>query len=251
MPRIVHRLVAAALPGLFAAAAIAGGNGLPSPLMPYEAEYQLTDGSSRVGSAVMGLEPAGGGWRYYSRVKPEGLFALFVGKVSDSTLLEVYRGGLRPLRYRHDGGDKEKQIEVEFHWGAGEARVSGPQGNATLPLEPGSHDQFSAMLAVILAFSGDKERLELPSIDDEGEAEPLVFELAGRESIEVPLGTWDTIHVRRIRENSKRETESWLAPELDWVPVRIDQRRKGELVARLELVGLNGETADLSEAPPR
>lgn len=251
LPRIVHRFAVAALACLFAGVAAAGGSGLPSPLMPYEAEYHLTDGSSRVGSAVMGLEPTGESWRYYSRVKPEGVFALFVGKVSDSTLLEVHDGNLRPLRYRHDGGEKDEQIEVEFHWSEGEARVSGPKRNAVLPLEPGTHDQFSAMLAVILALADDRKRFELPSIDDEGEAEPLVFEHAGRETIEVPLGTWETVHVRRIRENSKRETETWLAPELDWVPVRIDQSKDGELVARLELVGLNGEKADTSVENPR
>ncbi len=251
LPRIVRESFVAGVLALFATAAIAGGGGndLPSPLVPFEAEYQLTDGSSRVGSAVFGLEPADGGWRYYSRVKPEGLYALLIGKVSDSTLLEVHDSGLRPLRFRHQGSKSDERIEVEFDWAAGEARVSGPERNDTLPLEPGTHDQFSAMLALTLALAGDEDRLELPTIDDEGEAEPLVFERAGQESITVPLGTWDTIRVRRIRENSKRETESWLAPELDWVPVRIDQRKKGELVARLELIGLNGEKADLSNEP--
>lgn len=251
MPRIVRDAFAALLT-LLAATAVAGGGELPAPLTPFQAEYRLTDGSSRVGRAEIGLEPVREGWRYYSRVKPEGLYALLVGDVSDTAWLEVHGGGLRPLRFRHHGSEKDERIEVEFDWAAGEARVDGPEADTALPLEPGTHDQFSAMLAVILAFADGRDRLELPSIDDDGKAEPLVFEQAGRESIEVPLGTWKTVHVRRIRENSKRETETWLAPELGWVPVRIDQRKKGELVARLELIGLNGEKADLTtEAPPR
>lgn len=250
MPAIV-RDACAILLALLAATATAGGGELPAPLTPFQAEYRLTDGTSRVGRAEIGLEPVREGWRYYSRVKPEGLYALLVGEVNDTARLEVHGNGLRPLRFRHDGSDKDERIEIEFDWAAGEARASGPKADRTLPLEPGTHDQFSAMLAVILAFADGQEQLELPSIDDDGELEPLVFQRAGRESIEVPLGTYKAVHVRRIRENGKRETDTWLAPELGWVPVRIDQRKKGELVARMELIGLNGEKADTTEAPPR
>lgn len=228
---------------LFAASAVAGGGGLPAPLQPFEAEYRLTDGSARLGRATLALEPARDGWRYHSRVEPEGLLALLAGEVQDEAVLEAHGGGLRPLRFRH--AEDDGRLAVDFDWAAGEARVSGRR-EATLPLEPGTHDQFSAMLAVIRAFAAGEKRLQLPSIDDEGEREPLVFEHAGRARIEVPLGSYDTIHVRRIREHSKRETETWLAPELNWVPVRIDQSRKGKLVARMELIGLNGERADLS-----
>lgn len=251
LPRIARDLAASLLLALAATGAAAGGNELPGPLAPFEARYLLTDGSARVGSADIGLESAREGWRYYSRVKPEGLYALLAGEVEDTAWLETHGGGLRPLRFRHVGNEPDERITVEFDWDAARARVSGPGREAVLPLEPGTHDQFSAMLAVIQAFAAERTRLELPSIDDEGEAEPLVFEHAGTASITVPLGTYETVHVRRVRKNSKRETDTWLAPALDWVPVRIDQRKKGELVARLELMGLNGEMAEMTEESPR
>lgn len=250
LPRTPPSLAAAML-ALASAVCVAGGNALPKPLEPFEARYLLTDGSARVGHADIGLEPASEGWRYYSRVEPEGLYALLADPVEDAAWLEAHGDTLRPLRFRHVGSKRDERITVQFDWQAGEARASTPEGETSLPLEPGTHDQFSAMLAVIQAFANGRRRLELPSIDDEGKTKPLVFEHAGTPSVTVPLGTYETVRVRRVRKNSKRETETWLAPSLGWVPVRIEQRKKGELVARMELIGLNGEMADLTEEIPR
>lgn len=230
----------------------AGGSAeLPSPLKPFEARYQVTDGKSRLGFADIGLEPAAEGWRYYSVLKPEGLYALLVGRVEDETLLERHAGGLRPLRFTHDAEDAREDARIEFDWTGGEARVITEEGEQALPLESGTHDQFSAILAVMQEFANGDRQLQLPSIDDGGELEPLRFRHSGTTSVETPLGTFEAVHVRRIREHSRRETESWLAPELDWIPVRIDQSNKGELTIRMELVGFNGRNADLGVDSPR
>lgn len=229
----------------------AGGSGLPQPLAPFTASYQVTDGSSRVGRAEFGLEPAKSGWRYHSRVKPEGLYALLIGEAEDTAWLETHGNGLRPLRYIHDEDGKEDDVRMTFDWAADQALVEHGDNKRTLALEPGTHDQFSAMLAVMQAFANGQQRLELPSIDDDGTAEPLVFVRDETVSVKTPFGSFDAVHVRRVRENSKRETESWLAPSIGWIPVRIEQRKKGELVARMELIGRNGDNADLSVDNPR
>lgn len=237
----------AALPGLFGPALAGGdGAGLPPPLAAFEARYLVSDGSARVGKADIGLEPTPEGWRYYSRVKPEGLYALLIGQVKDTAWLERHEDGLRPLRFVHEEADGKDNVRIEFDWSAGEAEVKRPDGNLTIPLAARTHDQFSAMLVVMQEFASGSKRLELPSIDDGGESERLTFAHGGTTSITTPYGTFETIHVQRVRTNSKRETESWLAPSLDWVPVRIDQRRKGKLIARMELIGINGDYADLS-----
>jgi len=251
-PKPLASSLAALLLGLAVMPALAGGtSGLPQPLAPFEARYQVTDGSTRVGEAEFGLRADGETWRYYSRVKPEGLYALLVGRVEDTAWLEMHDGALRPVRFIHDESGDEDDIRIDFDWSEDTARIRRRGEDSSLALASGTHDQFSAMLAVMRAFAGGDRRLQLPSIDDGGEVEPLTFEREGTVSVTTPSGTFDTVHVRRVRKNSKRETESWLAPELGWIPVRIDQRRKGELVARMELIGLNGDNADLSVESPR
>lgn len=240
---------AAALLLLAALPALAGGNRLPAPLAPFEAEYRVGNGSMRVGRTLLRLEPHARGWRYESVTEAEGLLALFVdGPVVERTLLEAHGDGLRPLQYRHREPDGDTR--VRFDWAAGEARADTPDGARTIPLEPGTRDQFSAMLAVMQALAAGDTEVRFPGIDDEGEREPLVFVAEGRETIEVPLGRYDTVRVRRIRDG-KRSTVTWLAPELGWLPVRVEQRKRGDLVARLELTALNGEEAEPERPPGR
>lgn len=240
----LRRTVAIALAGVLSLlAAPVSANGLPQPLAPFNAVYQVTDGTSRLGEAIFALEHKGGDWRYYSQVKPQGLYALLIGTVEDEAWLETHTDGLRPLRFVHDQDGDDDDLRIDFNWAAGEARVEREGKRHRVPLQPGTHDQFSAILAVMQAFANGRDRLEMSSIDDDGELEPLVFVRTREVTIETPMGRYDTVHVRRVRKNNKRETETWLAPSLGWIPVRIEQHKRGDLVARMELIGLNGEEA--------
>jgi hypothetical protein len=250
LPRHLRSVAAALLLALVAAApARAGGTELPAPLAPFTAEYRLGNGSFRVGTSTLRLEPHARGWRYESVTEAEGLLALFVdGPVVERTLLGPHAGRLRPLEYHHLEPDGDTR--VLFDWAAGEARAHTPDGVRTIALAPDTHDQFSVMLAVMQALAAGRDEVRLPGIDDEGEREPLSFAAEARETITVPLGRYDTVRVRRIRDG-KRSTVTWLAPELGWLPVRVEQRKRGDLVARLELSALNGEEAPPERRPGR
>lgn len=225
----------------------AGGTDLPAPLAPFEAEYRVGKAGIRVGRSTLRLDAHARGWRYESVTEAQGLLALFVdGPAVERTLLERHGDHLRPLEYHHREPDGDTR--VRFDWAAGEARADTPGGTRTIALEPHTHDQFSAMLTVMQALAAGRTEVRFPGIDDEGEHEPLAFAVEGRATIAVPLGRYDTVRVRRIREG-KRSTVTWLAPELGWLPVRIEQRRRGDLVARLELVALNGEEAEPERSP--
>lgn len=235
---------------LASAPAAAGGAALPEPLAPFTAEYRVTNGSMRLGTTTISLQPHAAGWRYRSVTEADGVVSLFVsGKAIESTLLEPYDGRLRPTVYDHAEPDDDDNIRVEFDWDNGTAAARDGDGDGdgggarTLELGADTVDGFSATLALIQALARGEERIRIATIDDEGKPETLEFRQTGRESIRVPFGTFDTVRVDRIRRGKDRETITWLAPELDWVAVRIDQRRDGELTGRLELTGLQGEAA--------
>lgn len=243
-PRWRRAVVAAALAG-WASVATAGGTALPAPLAGFEAKYRVSNGTITLGTTRIELQPHERGWRYRSVTEATGLVGLVVqGQAVDSTLLEPHGDWLRPVRYRHLEPDGEDDVTVEFDWDRGRATARHAQGERELALEAGTVDGFSATLRLARALADGAERLAMATIDDKGEREELVFRRAGRERIEVPLGTFDTVRVDRVRRNSDRETITWLAPALSWVAVRIDQREDGELEGRLVLTDLAGDAAD-------
>lgn len=224
--------------------AFAGGNALPDPLSTFRAEYRLTNGSIELGITAISLQPDKDGWRYRSVTTATGLARLFVsGQAIESTRLEPHNGGLRPTQYDHTDPDGEDDVRVEFDWDARKATARDTDGTRTLDLDAETLDGFSATLAMIQRVARGEEDIRIATIDDEGEHQTLVFRQAGRESISVPYGTFDTVRVERVRKGKDRETITWLAPELDWVAVRVDQREDGDLSGRLELTNLRGEAA--------
>ncbi len=220
--------------------AAANGSALPAPLAPFEAEYRVGNGSINVGTATFSLEHGSSSWRYRSVLKVDGLFSMFVDSpMRETTWLQLHDGELRPIAYRHEEGDET--VRVIFDWDAHRARVTVDGDQRRIELEPDSRDQFSAILAVMRALAAGERTLAFPGIDDGGEAETLRFEVAGEEQVTVPRGRYDTVRVER-RHDDDRTTITWLAPELGWLPVQVEQREDGELVGRLTLTSLNRDS---------
>lgn len=241
--RVTRFLLAMAL-SLAASPASAGGNALPEPLSTFEAEYRVTNGSIKLGTTVISLQPDKAGWHYRSVTEATGLASLFVsGQAIESTRLEPSDGGLRPTVYNHTAPDDEDSVRVDFDWDARMASVRGATGTRTLDLGADTVDGFSATLTMIQRVARGDSNIRIDTIDDEGEHETLEFRRADTEPISVPFGTFAAIRVERVRKGGTRETISWLAPALDWVAVRVDQRKDGELIGRLELTGLKGAAA--------
>lgn len=213
---------------------------LPAPLAPFEAEYRVGNGTMSVGTATFSLQRSSGLWRYHSEIRVDGLFSLFVdGPLRDTTWLDTRDGKLRPVIYRHENGDEN--LRVVFDWPSGNARVAAAEGGTRrIDLEPDSRDQFSAILAVMCALATGERTLTFSGIDDDGNPERLRFEVTGEEQVNVPRGRYDTVRVQRSHDDG-RATITWLAPELGWLPVRVEQREDGELVGRLELTSLKGD----------
>lgn len=68
--------------------------------------------------------------------------------------------------------------------------------------------------------------------------EKTPFRKSGTTKIRVPAGTFDTIRVDRVHEDNSRSTSFWLAPSLDYLPVKVVQVNSGKKMD-LELTKVN------------
>ena len=150
-------------------------------------------------------------------------------------------GSLTPhsYAYRQRGLGGGRNRELDFDWEAGEVRRSGDKVR-THRLDPGYLDPVSWQLALRRDVSrgglavGDVVEY---AVTDGGEPKTYTIELRGAESVELPCGTFETVMLERVFEDGDtRETRIWLAPEFDYMLVRLEAVDDSGKALRLELL---------------
>jgi hypothetical protein len=68
------------------------------------------------------------------------------------------------------------------------------------------------------------------------------YQAQGEEAIDTPLGTFDTLRIQRRKDDQPADYTLWLAPALDYLPLRI-VRRHQDVSYRMDLLELQRPTA--------
>lgn len=208
-------------------------------LSPFEAHYRVERGSMGLGGTVFSLTREDDCYRYHGEARPNALVSLFVGKVIDDSRFCVTNGQVIPQRFEHiETGDDEDSYSLVFD-DDGRVTYRGRSGQARTftapenPLEP-----FVIQIAARLWVESSDEPAALPNrvftVVDEDEIKR--YELAVRDGgrVETPAGTWDTLIVERV-DDPDRQLRFWLAPELDWLPIKVEHRKKDDPAIRMFL----------------
>ena len=248
--RPVSRLLAAiglCWPLLLPAAELRASN-----LQPFEISYDVGNDFVRAGRAYVSLTPGNQRWTYSLKTKPSGVFKLTgKGRIEEETILEETPEAdswlLQPTRYRYrQDGEAKRNVDALFNWKTDTIDYQRGALVGQQPLENDTLDRFSVTLVVIDRLKSGFDTLDWRIFDD-GETRTVRFTREGTETIDTELGALETIRVRRTNPGgSTRETLTWFAPGLDYLPVRIEQLRKGELVARMTVTHLHRPASDSS-----
>lgn len=226
-----------------AAALLAAPAAADDEIATYVAQYDVEYKGRRIGESTQSLERTDAGYRFQSVTEARGIIArlAFPRPLVEESLFEMHDGAPRPLEFRFEDGTRkgEDNVAIEFDWTAGVARVTAKDGRVDLPLEPGVHDRATLQLVLMLELGRMTEPTSHALIDD-ASVKSYSYEIAGRETLVTPAGTHDTIKVVQRREGSSRHTIIWLAPELDHLPVKIEQHRDDEILTTLLLESVQG-----------
>jgi hypothetical protein len=71
---------------------------------------------------------------------------------------------------------------------------------------------------------------------DRNDVDDVVYSSGPTEDVETGLGKMTAVRLLRQKDGSSRSTRIWFAESLDFLPVRIEQLRKGEITAVATLV---------------
>ncbi|OAU98933.1 MULTISPECIES: DUF3108 domain-containing protein [Moraxella] len=199
----------------------------------YSATYRVS-ADGKTGTATRTLTKTGNNYKYTVNARAAGVatlnqeatFSLSNGRILPSSSTMSARilgiGNTHSVRFNN----------------AGKSVVSTYKGKATtLNMPRQAYDDLSleAQIRQELIngkFSGSYQLVKKTEI------ETTKFRRAGNTKITVPAGTYDTVRIDRIHDDRDRATSFWLAPSLDYLPVRVSQTTKGKIIS-MELTKIN------------
>lgn len=237
------QLLVIGLLGLLMAGSGAAWSGV---LSSFTAIYQVERDSTLLGRARYTLSAQGDDcYLFQSAAKPEGLAALLAGETTEQSHFCLVGGSIRPMSYQtREEGDQDDSYALSFDWANHQVRTN--QG-AARRLEDGGVDPLSLQIALRKVMSDANgelpgEPIELRVVEDDEEKD-YRFEVIGREALKTPLGQLDTVRLDRT-DNPKRQLRMWLAPQLDYLPVKVEQQKREGAVLRLRIETLPDSPAD-------
>lgn len=211
----------------------------PVPI-PFIAEYQVTKGVMSVGSTTRILHDKGeGNFVFESITKPGGIAKLFTrGKVVERSYWRLQESNLVPHEYTYqNSSDQKRDVKLIFNWQAFEVTNIINGDPWTMELEENTLDKLLYQLAIMYDLSAGKDSL-IYRVADGGTMKTYNVAISGTERLTTELGVFDTVKV--VITKNKRTTTLWCAQQLQYLPVRIEQRKKDDGPITANLIELQG-----------
>lgn len=199
-------------------------------LQPFTADYSVKYAGLSVGGSRLQLRrgEGPGQWVLESTADASGLARLLArGTLVQTSWLAVGQDSVRPLRFRFDDGmdSATEDVELEFDWAAGRVRGKAKGEPVDLEAPPGLQDPVSIQVATMLALQAGREPGRLSMIEGK-RIKTYDYAFLRKERIKTPAGSYDTLVYTSSRPGSERVTHMWLAPQLGYLAVQVEQYRQ-------------------------
>lgn len=205
-------------------------------LTPHTAEYKVKI-SVLGGKLQTQFMKTDDGYEARSEIHATGLSRMLAnGTIEEYSRFAVIGDTLRPTVYRsNDSISKDGQVvDFDFDWDA--SRVHGTIDGADYETELDGlvHDRVSLQYGLMYDLLNGVERAEY-FLQDADELKTLSITNVGEQEVKVPFGRFTAIGIQHQAANSSRVTTLWCVEELGYLPVVIEQHRKGKLRLRAVL----------------
>jgi len=203
---------------------------------PHAAEYKVKI-SVLGGRLRTRLEAIDGGYRAESSIEATGMSRLVSrGSIRESSVIRNTDAGLRPERFISvdsltKGGES---VDLAFDWADRSigGTIDGNEFGTTI--EGDVHDRVSLQYGLMQDLLAGIERNEY-SLQDAEKLKLLSITNIGSKPVKVPFGRFEAIGIQHQAANSSRITTLWCVEALGYLPVIIEQHRKGKRQMRAVL----------------
>lgn len=212
-----------------AAITLAAGPAVAVELTPHQAEYKVRISvvSGQLNTELRATET---GYVATHVVKPTGMSRLITrGRMQVSSEFAEADDGVRPVSYHAiDTIGDDPEARITFDWETNEARGKVGEEDVVLQLDGLSHDAVSIQYELMHDLINDQPNASYILFDVDKMRVANVRNV-GTKTVKTKAGTFAVVGIEHQKEGSSRTTTLWCAPDLDFLPVVIEQHRKGKL----------------------
>jgi len=226
MRRMAHRRQWPALLALVAS--LAPTLAAADDLQPFSAAYAVTWNGISGTSKVQLERLADGRWSYASQtIAPRWIpHFLLPGEMSPRrSVFRMDNDRLIPETFTVEDGTNSdsKDQNLTFDWAAGRVHGVAERKPVDLPTQPGLLDELSVQVALMheLLSGRTPERFVILDVDHVKEYQ---YSAEGRERLKTDVGEHDTVIFRSSRSGSRKSTVFWCAPDLGYLPLKVEGR---------------------------
>ncbi|MFC6052365.1 hypothetical protein A6M14_12135 [Acinetobacter sp. Ac_877] len=212
-----HILKALSLSAITATVVMGGISSQAFAMSPFQAGYQFNYNGKNIGSATRTLSQSGNNWTYVFAAKAVGLasatetskFTFNNKQISSSNFSRTSKVLVH-----------NNTMSINFNPSTKLINTKKDDTNRSFAWKSGVLDELNAELQL----REDLKNGALKSaylLADAKEIESRRFVKQGNEQVKTNYGTFDTMKVVLKHEKPGRETIFWLAPKLDYLPVKV------------------------------
>lgn len=203
-------------------------------VQPSSANYSFTVEDKYKGTATRTLSKSGNTWKYDVNARVAG-----VASAAQSSTFTIIGNNVTPTQasttYKLLGMGRTHKLNFNPRSQKVTSNYKGK--TTTMDMAQQAFDDLSLEVQIrqdLLngKFSGNYYMAKKDKI------EKTPFKKSGNTKVTVPAGTFDTVRVDRIHDDNSRSTSFWLAPSLNYLPVKVSQINDGKKMD-LELTKIN------------
>lgn len=223
---------------------MAAGTATAAELMPFEASFTVDWRGMTAGTARLALKRTDARhWLYTSENNARGIFRVAVpGTIRQSSEVRIEDGHIIPQHFiTDDGSEKSKRdTDVRFDWDGNRATGTAEGKPVDVALQPGVQDSLSIQIALIQDLVAGRTPSGFVMLDRD-EIKDYLYTAEGKERVKTALGEHDTLKYRSRRPNSDRSTLFWCAPDLGYLPVKVERHKGSKIEWSMTLATLKRE----------
>ena len=206
----------------------------------YEAVYSVklmqADGTLRAK-----LENNNGIYTYTLKTEPTGFWKLIAnGSINESSEFEIIDGEIRSINYRLNDTIRRnpRESKVDFDWGKNV--IKGFYKDRVIDFDIDRRILTRILLQIEIMHREQRNNLEdsYLIIDKDEIKEIDITSSNSGKKISVPFGSYEVVEVSHRSKNSNRINTFWLAPDLDFIPVKLEQTEGNKVNFEANLVQL-------------